>query len=63
MKVSGEFSFARSNTGSFTAAAPGMEKRKMVNNLEALLKDEIERRENAERQLLEYRQRSLLIER
>jgi hypothetical protein len=62
MKAGNESGFARSTTNSTGSAVFAQDKRKVVSNLEAMLKREIEKREEAERQLGDYRRRSLFIE-
>lgn len=57
---SSESPLTRMNTANSNSSPP--DKRRMVAHLESLLRTEIERREEAERQLMDYRRRSLNIE-
>lgn len=63
MKTGFDTGFSKSNANSTGSAVFAQDKRKVVSNLESMLKAEIEKREDAENQLADYRRRSLYIER
>lgn len=61
MRPTPDFPFARTVTNTPNSAIFTQDKRKVISNLESLLRLEIEKREEAERQLSDYRRRSLCI--
>lgn len=61
MRQTADFPFARTTTNTTNSVIFTQDKRKVISNLESMLRLEIERREEAERQLADYRRRSLCI--